>query len=79
MPEQQEKTKVRAQKFSRLIKKGRNNTVKFRKYRATPTFRRLKRSLRQVKTEKKTKISEKPTTDKSNETSYETVNEPNKG
>ena len=53
MPEQQEKTKVRAQKFSRLIKKGRNNTVKFRKYRATPTFRRLKRSLRQVKTEKK--------------------------
>ena len=28
--------------------------------------------------EKKTKISEKPTTDQSNDTSYKTVNEPNK-
>ena len=43
----QEKARFpRAQKFSRLIKKGRNNTVKFRAYRAKPTFKRLKRSLK---------------------------------
>ena len=35
----------RAQKFSKLIKKGRNNTVKYRAYRSTPKFRRLRRSL----------------------------------
>lgn len=46
------KTYPRAQKFSRLIKKGRNNTVKFRAYRSKPTFRRLKRSLRQVRSAK---------------------------
>ena len=50
---QKEKTVKRAQKFSRLIKKGRNNTVKFRRYRAKPTFKRLNRSLKQLKTDKK--------------------------
>jgi large subunit ribosomal protein L23Ae len=35
----------RAQKFSKLVKKGRNNTVKFRAFRSTPKFRRLRRSL----------------------------------
>ena len=58
MPEQnnQEKsTTKRAQKFARLVKKGRNNTVKFRRYRAKPTFKRLNRSLRQQKTEKRYK------------------------
>lgn len=50
---QEQQQKVKAQKFSKLVKKGRNNTVKFRRYRATPTFKRLNRSLRQVKTDKK--------------------------
>lgn len=43
----------RASKFARLVKKGRNNTVKFRAYRAKPTFKRLNRSLRQIKTSPK--------------------------
>lgn len=47
------KSTRRAQKFARLIKKGRNNTVKFRKYRAKPTFKRLNRTLKQVKSAKK--------------------------
>jgi len=52
MPE--EKTSYpRAQKFARLIKKGRNNTVKFRAFRSSATFKRLNRTLRQVKTERK--------------------------
>ncbi len=38
----------RAQRFSKLIKRGRNNTVKFRAFRSTPKFRTLKRSLRQI-------------------------------
>jgi large subunit ribosomal protein L23Ae len=46
-PAEGEKAKyARAQKFSKLIKKGRNNTVKFRAFRSTPKFRRLQRSLR---------------------------------
>ena len=53
MPEQDTKVTKRAQKFSRLIKKGRNNTVKFRKYRAKTTFKRLNRSLKQIKSDKK--------------------------
>ena len=53
MAEPVQKTTVRAQKFSRLIKKGRNNTVKFRRYRAKPTFKRLNRSLKQIKTSQK--------------------------
>lgn len=56
MPEENKKegkNTRRAQKFSRLVKKGRNNTVKFRKYRASPTFKRLNRTLNQVKTGKK--------------------------
>lgn len=50
-PEQ--KQRVRAQKFARFIKKGRNGTVKFRQYRAKPVFKRLKRSLRPLKTARK--------------------------
>ena len=53
MPEKKEGSYPRAQKFARLIKKGRNNTVKFRAYRAKPTFKRLKSSLRQVRTSAK--------------------------
>lgn len=49
-PTKTEKTTRRAQKFARLIQKGRNNTVKFRRYRAKPTFKRLNRSLKQIKT-----------------------------
>merc|ERR1719263_802203 len=42
-----QKAKIpRAQKFARLIKKGRNNQVKFRAFRSSATFRRLRRSLR---------------------------------
>ena len=52
MPENKEPT-PRAQKFARLIKKGRNNTIKFKAYRSKPTFKRLNRSLRQTKTTKK--------------------------
>ena len=52
-PVKEEKTTRRAQKFARLIKKGRNGTVKFRQYRAKATFKRLKKSLRPLKTEKK--------------------------
>jgi large subunit ribosomal protein L23Ae len=43
-------SKPRAQKFARLIKNGKNYNIKFRAYRAKPTFKRLNRSLRQVKT-----------------------------
>lgn len=43
-------SKPRAQKFSRLIKNGKNYNIKFRAYRAKPTFKRLNRSLRQIKT-----------------------------
>ena len=49
-PVQEKASTPRAQKFARLIKKGRNNTVKFRAYRAKPTFKRLKKSLRQIRT-----------------------------
>merc|ERR1712170_90802 len=35
----------RAQKFARLIKKGRNSLVKFRAFIKSPVFRRLRRSL----------------------------------
>ena len=38
----------RAQRFARLVKKGRNGTVKYRAFRSTPKFRRLRRSLRTV-------------------------------
>ena len=41
----EEKPKYRrAQKFAKLIKKGRNGTVKFQAYRKTPNFKRPKRS-----------------------------------
>ena len=39
----------RAQKFAKLIKKGRNGTVKFQAYRKTPNFKRPKRSLLTLK------------------------------
>lgn len=52
MPEKKE-GHPRAQKFAKLVRKGRNNTVKFRAYRAKPTFKRHNRSLRQEKTPKK--------------------------
>ena len=53
MPEQDKPHRPRAQKFARLVRKGRNNTVKFRAYRAKPTFKRLKRSLNQLRTKPK--------------------------
>ena len=47
---QQEVKKYRkAQKFAKLIKKGRNGTVKFQAYRKTPNFKRPKRSLLRLK------------------------------
>lgn len=49
----EQKITKRAQKFARLVKKGRKGAVKFRRYRAKPVFKRLNRSLRQIKTEKK--------------------------
>ena len=36
---------ARAQKFARLIKSGRNKTVKYKAFRSSPKFRRLNRSL----------------------------------
>ena len=46
----EEKPKYRrAQKFAKLIKKGRNGTVKFQAYRKTPNFKRPKRSLLTLK------------------------------
>jgi len=47
---QEGQSKPRAQKFARLVKKGKNFNIKFRAYRAKPTFKRLNRSLRQIKT-----------------------------
>ena len=46
-PEAKEEVKKypRAQKFARLIKRGRNGQVKFQAYRKTPNFKRSKRSL----------------------------------
>lgn len=41
-------TVPRAQKFSKLLKKGRNGTVKYKAFRKSPVFRRLKRSLRTI-------------------------------
>ena len=41
-PEEKEpKTRPRAIKFARLIKKGRNGKVSFQAYRKSPTFKRL--------------------------------------
>lgn len=58
-PEAQDKAKARtprAQKFARLIKKGRNGTVKFRAYRKSPTFKRPKQSLIRLKRDPKYKV-----------------------
>jgi len=53
-PKKEDKARYpRAQKFARLVKKGRNGTVKFRAYRSRPFFRRLKRSLKTVPREAK--------------------------
>ena len=41
--------KPRAQKFANLIKKGRNGLVKYQAYRKSPSFKRSKRSLLQLK------------------------------
>ena len=48
MPEETTKksSQPRAQKFSRLVKKGKNSLLKFQAYRASATFKRLKRSLK---------------------------------
>jgi large subunit ribosomal protein L23Ae len=44
--EEQIKKHKRAQKFSTIIKRGRNKSVKFRAFRSTPKFRRPQRSLK---------------------------------
>ena len=41
--------KPRAQKFANIIKKGRNGLVKYQAYRKSPSFKRSKRSLLQLK------------------------------
>ena len=46
--EESQKKFPRAQKFARLIKKGRNGQVKFQAYRKTPNFKRSKRSLLKI-------------------------------
>ena len=45
MAEKEKKSKPRAIKFARLIKKGRGGKVKFQAYRKSPTFKRNKKSL----------------------------------
>jgi large subunit ribosomal protein L23Ae len=47
--EEQKPKKPRAQKFANLIKKGRNGLVKYQAYRKSPSFKRSKRSLLQLK------------------------------
>ena len=57
--DQQKKKYPRAQKFARLIKKGRNGQVKFQAYRKTPNFKRSKRSLLKIKRNPKVQIKSK--------------------
>ena len=47
--EEQKPKKPRAQKFANIIKKGRNGLVKYQAYRKSPSFKRSKRSLLQLK------------------------------
>ena len=46
---QKQTVRRRAQKFANVLTKGNARTKAFRKYRTTPVFRRLKRSLRPIK------------------------------
>ena len=55
--EQEVNKYARAQKFAKLIKKGRNGTVKFQAYRKTPMFKRSKRAL--LKLARKPKYAKK--------------------
>lgn len=50
---QEKKTKPRAQKFARLIVKGRGGQVKFQQFRKSPHFLRSKRAMRPIRHEKK--------------------------
>ena len=43
--EQTIQKKPRAQKFAKLVKSGRNKTVKYRAFKSSPQFKRLNRSL----------------------------------
>jgi hypothetical protein len=54
--EEPQKKYPRAQKFAKLIKKGRNGQVKFQAYRKTPNFKRSKRSLLKLKRTPKVQI-----------------------
>ena len=49
----EKKSFPRAQKFARLIKKGRNGTVKFQEFRKSPHFVRSKRAMHPIKHDKK--------------------------
>ena len=42
---QVEQKRPRAQKFAKLVKSGRNKTVKYRAFKSSPQFKRLNRSL----------------------------------
>ena len=47
--EEQKPKKPRAQKFANIIKRGRNGLVKYQSYRKSPSFKRSKRPLLQLK------------------------------
>ena len=51
--DQEKKVHPRAQKFAKLIKKGRSGKVKFQQFRKSPSFKRSKRAMRPLKHEKK--------------------------